>query len=485
MSGGPRWAALVSIAAVLLVVLGIAAPAAHGADGEAEVRIAAQRLANGRTEFALQQRRADGAWGERLLPSARLFPADATIGQWLASTSLTVSMLGDGATVSAENGSGAAPRPQAELRIAAQLLADGRIEFALQQHETDGAWGERLLPRARFFPAEPEPERWRFTTPLTVRAQEADAPAGTAAPALVPIECSAEATAARVTGSVVLVSASETQGTAFYIGNSQWLTAAHVVPGETSVRLANAAMDFTATVEGVRADVDLAVLTADTSAEPISWGETPRSGAEALVLGYGVGQRTLTAGITRGIVSERYAENGLTFIRTDASANPGHSGGPLLNLCGDLIGLIQSKLVGEAVEGVAYALDADSVRALLPYVLAGSAVPRTAPQASPPSSSAPSTLTITAFCNYVEGDSFDDCRAAEAAGLDADASVSIWVRGIEDWGHVRYSVDRGAAVAFADLTLSGLAPGAHTIHAIERRATGWGDWSAPYWFTIR
>ena len=42
---------------------------------------------------------------------------------------------------------------EAEVRISARLDADGRIEAGLQQREADGGWSERLLPRARFFPA--------------------------------------------------------------------------------------------------------------------------------------------------------------------------------------------------------------------------------------------------------------------------------------------------------------------------------------------
>ena len=57
-----------------------------------EVRITAQRLADGRTEFALQQREADGEWGERLLPRDRFVPATAAVGRWLSSTPLTVSL---------------------------------------------------------------------------------------------------------------------------------------------------------------------------------------------------------------------------------------------------------------------------------------------------------------------------------------------------------------------------------------------------------
>ena len=41
---------------------------------------------------------------------------------------------------------------ESEVRISAQRLDDGRVEFALQQRQPDGAWGARLLPQLRFFP---------------------------------------------------------------------------------------------------------------------------------------------------------------------------------------------------------------------------------------------------------------------------------------------------------------------------------------------
>ena len=184
-------------------------------------------------------------------------------------------------------------------------------------------------------------------------------------PTAVPGGCTAEAAAARITGSVARIRTFTGVGTAFYIGDSTWLTAAHVVAGETSVRLTNDAIDINATVAKTYLEYDLAVLVGAASVSAIHWGETPRSGAEALVIGYGRGQRTLVAGVTRGIVSERFVENGETFIRTDAPANPGNSGGPLLNICGQVIGIVQEKLVGASIEGVTYALSADSVRAIL------------------------------------------------------------------------------------------------------------------------
>ena len=468
-----RGAVLVMAALLVLAMLDVRGAAAQGVDGEVEVRVAAQRLADGRTEFALQERESDGSWAERRLPRARFFPANADVGRWLSSSPLTVEAEPDSMLT-------ATPEAGVEVRVAAQLLADGRMEFALQEREADGSWAARRLPSARFFPANARVGRWLASSALTVGAT-APAPTATPTPTQAPsAACTPEAVAGRVIGSIALVSTSRGSGTAFYIGGSEWVTAEHVVTGATSVRLRNATLDLTARVVGVRADVDLAVLSAGSSASALRWGEPPVTGAAALVLGYGVGQQSLAAGMTQGIVSERYTESGQTYVRTDAPANPGNSGGPLLDRCGNVIGVIQSKVVDEAVEGVAYALAADSVRALLPSVRTG------AVGDAPPASVAvtPSTLTITAFCtgNY---DASAACRASAASGLDANESWEIWVAGVEDWDNVYFSLDNADGVSEAELTLVGLAPGSHSLAAIEEQAAGWTEWSEPYEFTIR
>ena len=54
------------------------------------MRIVARKLEDGRIEFGLQQRQADTTWGARQLPRVRFFPTTATAGNWLASSSLTL-----------------------------------------------------------------------------------------------------------------------------------------------------------------------------------------------------------------------------------------------------------------------------------------------------------------------------------------------------------------------------------------------------------
>ena len=158
--------------AALLAVAGIAAlstPAAaqgeqagafqadQSGDPTVGVRIRAQRLADGRTEFALQHdpNAFSGepfTWGEPLLPARRFFPTEVAVGRWLVSSQLTVSP---------------AEISDVTVRIVARRLADDRIEFAVQQQLSDGAWGERVLPARRFFPANAAVGRWLVSSPVT------------------------------------------------------------------------------------------------------------------------------------------------------------------------------------------------------------------------------------------------------------------------------------------------------------------------------
>ncbi|MXX48458.1 MAG: hypothetical protein F4Z38_09195 [Chloroflexi bacterium] len=57
-----------------------------------------------------------------------------------------------------------------ELRIRAQVRADERIEFAVQQR-TSGGWSDNILPRARVIAAFGEATDWLSSTPVSVRVE--------------------------------------------------------------------------------------------------------------------------------------------------------------------------------------------------------------------------------------------------------------------------------------------------------------------------
>ena len=63
------------------------------------------------------------------------------------------------------------------VRVVARKLADGRIEFGIQQRNTDNTWTQRQLPRARFFPTTATTGRWLNSSPLNITTTTPTEPA--------------------------------------------------------------------------------------------------------------------------------------------------------------------------------------------------------------------------------------------------------------------------------------------------------------------
>ena len=60
--------------------------------------------------------------------------------------------------------------------------------------------------------------------------------------------------------------------------------------------------------------------------------DTVRMGHEVLALGFPLADEIGTnLTVTRGIISSTRVEDGVQLLQTDASLNPGNSGGPLVN----------------------------------------------------------------------------------------------------------------------------------------------------------
>lgn len=65
--------------------------------------------------------------------------------------------------------------------------------------------------------------------------------------------------------------------------------------------------------------------------------------------------------ISKGILSGKRKIDGKIYLQTDVAVSPGNSGGPLINAHGEVIGIIQGKLVGEAIEGLGFAIPIERV----------------------------------------------------------------------------------------------------------------------------
>ena len=125
-------------------------------------------------------------------------------------------------------------------------------------------------------------------------------------------------------------------------------------------------------IVGVDAETDLALLKVDLGTLPaIPFGSSSqlRIGDVVLAIGNPVG---LASSVTQGIVSATGRSHLLhlttfqDFIQTDAAINAGNSGGALVNVKGELIG-INTAILAETVdtEGIGFAIPVDLVRGVV------------------------------------------------------------------------------------------------------------------------
>jgi S1-C subfamily serine protease len=222
-----------------------------------------------------------------------------------------------------------------------------------------------------------------------------------------PTACPSDAFDRAVKGTVRL-EAWNTTGTGFLISESTVVTNRHVVEtaggGGVTVQFADGAKG-TGAVSGLSDVLDVALVRLSTPALalPLTWGDsdTLKSLDTVVAVGYPLGF-TGPPSLAKGYVSRMLkAQNGVPLIQTDAAVNEGNSGGPLLNECGAVVGLITLKAFG--AEGIGLAQTSNRVRAEVER-LAGPAaaapaartpvpIPTVPRAAAPPS--APSQATVT------------------------------------------------------------------------------------------
>lgn len=88
---------------------------------------------------------------------------------------------------------------------------------------------------------------------------------------------------------------------------------------------------------------------------PIAVVDSTQLGDEVITIGTPA-DLALGQSVSKGILSGKRKIEEHVYIQTDLAVNPGNSGGPLLNAQGEIIGVIQSKLVGKGIEGLGFAV---------------------------------------------------------------------------------------------------------------------------------
>ena len=164
-------------------------------------------------------------------------------------------------------------------------------------------------------------------------------------------------------------------GTGFvYDAMGHIVTNAHVVEGAVEVDVIFSDKSrFDATIVGADARADLAVIKVDVDPsilKPLTMGNSSqlRIGEQVVAIGNPFG---FTGSLTTGVVSQlgRSLSNLADLIQIDAAINRGNSGGPLLNMVGDVVGVNTAGLSKFIAEGVGFAVSSNTVTKIVPVLI--------------------------------------------------------------------------------------------------------------------
>ena len=159
------------------------------------------------------------------------------------------------------------------------------------------------------------------------------------------------------------------------------VTNSHVVGDSTKygVKIVlNTSEEISGKVIGVDKKTDLAVIKADKNGLPkasFADSDQVKVGDWALAIGNpGAGDMSFDSSLTRGTISGLNRSLGsaqklVKYIQTDAAINSGNSGGPLLNMAGQVIGINSVKLTPTNYEGMGFAIPSNTVKSVVDSII--------------------------------------------------------------------------------------------------------------------
>ena len=178
---------------------------------------------------------------------------------------------------------------------------------------------------------------------------------------------------------------SASSGSGFiYTADGYIVTNQHVVANASSINVTLYNGDtYPATLVGSDSDYDVAVLKIDAKDLPaVTLGSSTDVNVGDTVMAIGNPLGELTFSMSQGIVScvnRAINVEGTPFnmIQVDASINPGNYGGPLMNLYGEVVGIVSAKYSSYAnttVEGLGFAIPINDVQSIIKDIMENGSV---------------------------------------------------------------------------------------------------------------
>ena len=156
------------------------------------------------------------------------------------------------------------------------------------------------------------------------------------------------------------------------------VTNTHVLDGAKAVTVTTSdGTEYTGKLVGADAVSDIAVLKIEAqSLTPAEFGDSSslQVGDDVVSIGNPLGEQlrwTMTNGIISAINRDMvYNGHSMTLLQTNAAINEGNSGGPLINMYGQVIGITNMKALSTGVEGIGFAIPTASIRPIVNALLA-------------------------------------------------------------------------------------------------------------------
>lgn len=197
----------------------------------------------------------------------------------------------------------------------------------------------------------------------------------------------------KIYDAVFLISATTSSGTSTGSGfaykkdskSAYIITNEHVISGAKTVKIVNASGEtYDATVLGSDEYADIAVLKTDVSnvSKIAEIGDSSKIeiGDTIFTVGSPLGEQYFGT-VTKGIISGKNRMVGssnslLEVIQTDAAINEGNSGGPLVNINGEVIGVNSMKIATTNIEGMGFSIPINTVMSYVDRLEKGETIER-------------------------------------------------------------------------------------------------------------
>lgn len=126
---------------------------------------------------------------------------------------------------------------------------------------------------------------------------------------------------------------------------------------------------YVAELLGSDTDTDLAVLKIDATnltAAKLGNSDELSLGDDVVVIGNPLGLETsVSKGVVSGLNRQVYDDNSISAIQTDTAINSGNSGGGMFNMYGEVVGVVNMKLINDNAENLGFAITINDAKAVI------------------------------------------------------------------------------------------------------------------------